>query len=87
MTPLTPTPSPAWHEHAACRDTDPDLFFPESRGAQANLIAAQAKQVCARCQVRASCLETALANHERFGVWGGTTARERMRLQRERRAS
>ncbi|WP_336873902.1 WhiB family transcriptional regulator [Rhodococcus qingshengii] len=38
-----------------------------------------AKRVCAGCEVRVDCLAFALANDERFGVWGGLTASERRR--------
>lgn len=47
----------------ACRDEDPDLFFDPRREAEA-------KAVCARCTVRAGCLQIALG-HPRWGVWGG----------------
>jgi len=64
---------------AACRGLDPHLFFPD-RGASV----AEAKAVCASCPVRAECLEFALINVEKFGIFGGTSERERRRLRRER---
>ena len=42
----------------------------------------EAKAVCQACQVREDCLEYALANDERFGIWGGMSERERRRLRR-----
>ena len=66
-----------WRDHALCNQTDPDAFFPEKGGSPR-----EAKKVCRGCEVRAECLEYALANDERFGVWGGLSARERRRLQR-----
>ncbi|MCB1258049.1 MAG: WhiB family transcriptional regulator [Microthrixaceae bacterium] len=64
---------------ANCMGVDPDLFFPE-RGAST----AEAKAVCEGCVVKDLCLESALANGEKFGIWGGTSERERRALRRER---
>lgn len=68
-----------WQEQANCLGVDPDLFFPE-RGASTR----EAKAVCAGCEVRVDCLEYALANGEKFGIWGGLSERERRRLRRQR---
>ena len=76
--------SAAWRKRSACRGIDPDVFYPVS---EAEEDAAEAKAVCAQCPVRESCLEHALANREREGVWGGTTERERRRILRQRRKS
>ena len=61
------------------RTVDPDLFFPE-RGASTR----EAKEVCRACVVRQECLEYALANGEKFGIWGGMSERERRRVRRQR---
>jgi WhiB family redox-sensing transcriptional regulator len=74
---LTPE-SLAWHQHAACREVGTEVFFLES-GANAVDIAA-AKQICAGCPVRATCLADAIERGERFGIWGGLTERERRAL-------
>ena len=66
-----------WQDYANCLGVDPDLFFPE-RGASTR----EAKEVCRGCVVRAECLEFALANGEKFGIWGGLSERERRRLKR-----
>lgn len=68
-----------WMDQAACSGADPDLFFPE-RGDPT----AEAKAVCRACPVRQQCLDHALANREKFGVWGGMSERERRRLRRGR---
>ena len=68
-----------WQERANCLGVDPDLFFPE-RGASTR----EAKGVCRGCEVRAECLEYALAHGEKFGIWGGLSERERRRVRRER---
>lgn len=72
----------AWRQRAACRGVDPDIFYPAS-----DEEAEAAKAICAQCPVREACLEYALANRERDGVWGGATERERRRLIRQRRKS
>jgi WhiB family transcriptional regulator, redox-sensing transcriptional regulator len=68
-----------WQEMANCLGVDPDLFFPE-RGASTR----EAKDVCRGCVVRIDCLEYALANGEKFGIWGGMSERERRRIRRQR---
>ena len=74
-----------WWQLAACREADPELFFPvTARGPGAGEIA-RAKAVCAACQVRRQCLQYALATHQVDGVWGGTTEDERrLHVRRER---
>ena len=68
---------PGWQEQALCAQTDPEAFFPEKGGSTR-----EAKRICSGCEVRAECLEYALANDERFGIWGGLSERERRRLRR-----
>lgn len=65
-----------WQDQARCRDLDVDAFFPE-RGESSR----EAKEICAACPVRIECLNYALRNDERHGVWGGMTERERRRLR------
>ena len=67
----------AWQERALCAQTDPEAFFPEKGGSTR-----EAKRVCATCEVREECLQYALANDERFGIWGGVSERERHKLKR-----
>jgi WhiB family redox-sensing transcriptional regulator len=69
-----------WRMDALCAETDPEAFFPEKGGSTR-----EAKRVCTGCTVRAECLEFALANDERFGIWGGLSERERRRLRLQRR--
>jgi WhiB family redox-sensing transcriptional regulator len=69
----------SWQDYANCLGVDPDLFFPE-RGASTR----EAKEVCKGCVVREDCLEYALANGEKFGIWGGMSERERRRIRRQR---
>ena len=66
-----------WQERALCAQTDPEAFFPEKGGSTR-----EAKKVCTGCEVRAECLEYALENDERFGIWGGLSERERRKLRK-----
>ena len=67
----------AWQEQALCAQTDPEAFFPEKGGSTR-----EAKRICIGCEVKGECLEYALANDERFGIWGGLSERERRRLKK-----
>lgn len=66
---------PPWMGKALCAEVDNDLFFPEKGGTTA-----PAKAICARCPVSAECLDYALTHEERFGIWGGTSERERRKI-------
>lgn len=67
-----------WQEQALCAQTNPEAFFPEKGGSTR-----EAKRICQACAVRDECLEYALLNDERFGIWGGLSERERRRLKRD----
>ncbi|MDK0523377.1 WhiB family transcriptional regulator [Streptomyces sp. ML-6] len=67
----------AWQETALCAQAGPEFFFP-APGSSTR----EAKQLCNACEGRRECLEYALANDERFGVWGGLSEKERERLRR-----
>lgn len=68
-----------WTADALCAQVDADLFFPEKGGD-----ARSPQRVCQACPVMAECLEYALQNSERFGVWGGMSERARRKLQLDR---
>lgn len=74
--------TPAWRQRAACRGVDPDIFYPVS-----DEDAEDAKAICGQCPVQELCLDWALTNREKEGVWGGATERERRRIIRRRRRS
>ena len=67
----------AWQADALCAQTDPEAFFPEKGGSTRD-----AKKICTTCDVRSQCLDYALQNDERFGIWGGLSERERRKLRR-----
>jgi hypothetical protein len=63
---------PAWRTRGVCQDVDPETFFPApSEPADAAI------SLCRTCPVQGSCLAWALQAGDLYGVWGGTTARER----------
>ena len=67
----------AWQADALCAQTDPEAFFPEKGGSTR-----EAKRICSSCEVASECLDYALANDERFGIWGGLSERERRKLRK-----
>ena len=73
-----------WRDSAACAEVDPDLHFPEKGGSTKD-----AKRVCMGCEVRAECLEYALANPDlaQFGIWGGKSVQQRRDLRRQQEAA
>lgn len=73
---------PAWMDAASCAGLDPELFFPE-RGESSR----EAKAVCAGCPVKAECLEWALSEPIKFGIFGGLSERQRRRIRAQRRAA
>lgn len=67
-----------WHEYGLCLETDPEAFYPDKGGSTR-----EAKMVCQACPVKDECLEYALLNDERYGIWGGLSDRERRRLRKK----
>jgi WhiB family redox-sensing transcriptional regulator len=76
-----------WRHGAACRDEDPELFFPITETGPGAQQVDRAKAVCARCPVRERCLEYALEGGLDHGVFGGTTETERRALRRRDRTA
>lgn len=68
----------AWQSDSLCAQTDPEAFFPEKGGSTRD-----AKRICTSCEVKARCLDYALENDERFGIWGGLSERERRKLRKQ----
>lgn len=64
-----------WMASAQCRDLGPQVMHPtDGHGV------IDAKRVCAACPVKEPCLEYALATRQEYGVWGGTSERQRRRM-------
>jgi WhiB family redox-sensing transcriptional regulator len=82
-----------WRQMAACRDSDPNLFFPVGTTGLALDQIELAKAICRQCAVQEECLQYALETNQESGVWGGFAEDERRRLrkrwlaERRRRAS
>lgn len=64
---------------AACREVDPEIFFPVSA-----INSAAAKYVCWSCQMRQECLDYAIDTGQQFGIWGGENLEERQAEVRRR---
>lgn len=71
-----------WRVKAACRDKDPELFFPVGNNGAAYQQIEEAKSVCRRCDVSDTCLRCALETNQDFGVWGGMSEEERRTMKR-----
>jgi WhiB family transcriptional regulator, redox-sensing transcriptional regulator len=71
-----------WRHEAACREVDPELFFPIGNSGPALLQIEEAKQVCRRCSVMEECLRWAIDSGQDAGVWGGMSEDERRALKR-----
>lgn len=70
-----------WRGKAACREEDPELFYPVGTTGPALAQVREAKAVCTRCPVTAQCLAWALETGQRFGVWGGKSEDERKAMR------
>jgi WhiB family redox-sensing transcriptional regulator len=77
---------PDWRDDAACRDADPDLFFPDGGIGSTRDQVKTAKLICRGCPVSTTCLSWALSSSQEHGIWGGLTEDERRRLHRRSRA-
>jgi WhiB family transcriptional regulator, redox-sensing transcriptional regulator len=82
LTDMAPAP---WMIEGACRDHDPELFFPIGVGDAAGGQAERARAICEGCAVQAECLRYALENRIKDGIWGGRTEQQRQSLLRSRR--
>lgn len=77
----------AWMLDAACRGTDPDLFYPNTKAGPSGRHALQAAlSLCAECPVRQECRDAARNRGEKFGIWGGEWLEETNRDQHARAA-
>lgn len=77
---------PGDYSDAACKSVVNREIFHPVRGT-AQISARDAKAVCQTCPKMAQCLEDALANKERFGIWGGMSERERAAVLKGRRVA
>jgi len=68
----------SWRKQAACRGLDPNVFIPQKKDSKDTIH--YDKTICDGCQVKQPCLEYALANRAKLGLWGGTTPKQREKL-------
>jgi len=72
-----------WQQHAACLPLgQTEVFFPEDVSLSLEGAADPALAICNTCPVWLACLATALADDERYGIWGGSTPYEREKMRR-----
>lgn len=81
--PLTAPTATDWQEVAACRDSDPSLFFPVGSTGKALMQISTAIAICGTCAVQPTCLQYALESNQESGVWGGLAEEERRKLRRK----
>jgi len=72
-------------ELAACRDPDPELFFPLTAHRPGSAQPAEGKAVCGGCPLQRGCLQWAMDTGQEAGVWGGTSEDERRAMRRAAR--
>jgi len=70
-----------WMDEAACRGTDPDLFFPDGDNRSVTNQVRTAKMICRGCPVNLTCLAWSIDSLQEFGIWGGRTDAERRQLR------
>jgi WhiB family redox-sensing transcriptional regulator len=73
----------AWRGQSACRDSDPEIFFPVGTTGMALEQIETAQRICTACRVNTACLEFAMATNQESGIWGGTTEEERRKLRKD----
>ena len=71
-----------WREIGACRDSDPDLFFPIGTTGIAATQIRQAVAICTACAIQDECLHYALETNQEAGIWGGYPEDDRRRLRK-----
>lgn len=74
---------PEFRDFAICAGMDSTLFFTETTAQKERDL--KGLEVCRKCFVREDCLEHAIKNREKYGIWGGRTSSQRDRIRRLRR--
>lgn len=73
-------------EDPLCSQTDPEMFFPSDTTREGYTSARMAKSICAQCDYAVQCLVSAIMNKEEYGIWGGSTVRERRAIKTKAQA-
>jgi len=71
-----------WRELAACRNSDPETFFPVGTTGPAIDMIDKATAICSSCSVQEECLLYALETNQEAGVWGGLPEDDRRRYRK-----
>lgn len=71
-----------WRELAACRNSDPETFFPVGTTGPAIDMIEKATAICGSCSVQEECLLYALETNQEAGVWGGLPEDDRRRFRK-----
>ncbi|MFA5891401.1 MAG: WhiB family transcriptional regulator [Actinomycetota bacterium] len=74
-----------WRGQAACRDADPEIFFPVGTTGPALAQVQAAQAICGTCVTQSACLDWALDTGQDAGIWGGSTEEERREARRSAR--
>ena len=69
-----------------CSQTDPEIFFPSETKGEGYTTSRYAKSICAECDYTLQCLITAVMNKEEYGIWGGSTVRDRRAIKTKSQA-
>lgn len=69
---------PGWQRKGQCNGLDPNIFVPKKKGSKDTTH--YDKTYCNACIVREECLDFALANRAKKGLWGGTTPKQREKM-------
>ena len=74
-----------WKDQANCKGEPVKTFFPEDNsGCNQKERVSRVYELCGKCEVKEECLNYALDNNEKFGVWGGLGEKRRRYLRMER---
>lgn len=76
--------SQPWRADANCVGLALAMFPEQGNGSTEQVLTEfkRARRVCDNCTVQIECLRFALENDEQYGMWGGTTPRQRRALKR-----
>lgn len=66
----------SWQDRAACKGKPTEWWFPDAERGDSGVYA-RGREVCVNCPVRGDCLQWAVDNHQRDGMWGGLSPNER----------
>lgn len=82
---------PNWDRNPkrGCAGQDPKIWFPVEVDKNGNetdnepvYASPNTKRICDQCEVKADCLEFALATDQPAGIWGGMTTYERQLIKK-----